>query len=76
MIELENVSETLWLPLFAKAIESKKDNGLIYDKKAIEIAEKASQLSPKLHKWWNNISKELQGIMIWRYLCIDEYVKI
>jgi len=74
MIELKNVSETLWLPLFAKAIESKRKNGFIIDYKAIEIAEKASQLNPQLSKWWNNISKELQGIMIWRFLCIDEQV--
>ena len=74
MLELKNVSETLWLPLFAKAIESKRKNGYINDQKAIEIAEKACTLNPELSKWWNSISKELQGIMIWRFSCIDQQV--
>ncbi len=75
MIELKNVSETLWLPLFAKAIESKRKNGYIIDQKSIEIAEKACKLNPELSKWWKSISKELQGIMIWRNISIDSHVQ-
>ena len=74
MVELTNVSETLWLPLFGKAIESKRSDHFIYDKKAIEIAEKACELNPKLDKWWTKLSKELQGLMVWRNITIDAYV--
>ncbi len=74
MIELKNVSETLWLPLFGKAIESKRNDGFIHDQKAIEIAEKACKLNPDLNKWWTQLSKELQALMVWRNLTLDAYV--
>lgn len=75
MIELKNVSETLWLPLFGKAIESKREDRFISDSKAIEIAEKACTLDPNLSRWWHKLSKELQAIMIWRNNSIDSSVK-
>src|SRR5210317_1082910 len=74
MLDLKNVSETLWLPLFGKAIESKKKDAFIYDAKAIEIAEKACELNPSLSKWWTKLSKELNALMVWRNLTIDANV--
>ena len=74
-LDLTDVSETLWIPLFGKAIESKRVNGLLNDPKAIEIAEKACELNPKLNRWWKSLSRESQGLMIWRNEAIDEYVQ-
>lgn len=74
-LDLREVSETLWIPLFGKAIESKRENGLIHDKKALEIADKATELNPNLQKWWRALSRESQGLMIWRSLEIDAFVK-
>lgn len=73
-LDLKNVSETLWIPLFGKAIESKRPNGLIRDNKALEIANKATELNPELNKWWKALSRESQGLMIWRSLEIDAFV--
>lgn len=74
-LDLKSVSETLWIPLFGKAIESTRDNGLIKDAKAVEIANKAVALKPELGKWWRALSKESQGLMIWRSLEIDSFVE-
>ncbi|MCB9194983.1 MAG: class I SAM-dependent methyltransferase [Flavobacteriales bacterium] len=75
-LDLQNVSETLWIPLFGKAIESKRRDGLLNDQKAIEIANKATELNPKLNKWWRALSKESQGLMVWRSLEIDKFTKV
>jgi O-methyltransferase involved in polyketide biosynthesis len=74
MKALENVSETLWLPLFGKARESKRDDAFFKDPKAIEIAEKACELIPDLSKWWVQLSRETQALMIWRSEALDRYV--
>ncbi len=74
MKSLTNVSETLWLPLFGKAIETKRPNPFISDPKAVEIAEKACLLLPELTKWWSGLSKETQALMIWRNQAIDRLV--
>ena len=74
MKSLENVSETLWLPLFGKARESKRPDALIHDSQAEKIAEKACELKPELDKWWTQLSKETQALMIWRNESIDAYV--
>ncbi len=73
-IQLDNVSETLWIPLFGKAIESKRPYRLINDKKAVEIANKACEIDPTLHKWWKGLSLESQALMIWRNEAIDKFV--
>lgn len=74
MKTLENVSETLWIPLFGKAIESKRKNALISDPKAVSIAEKACEMLPELNRWWKQLSKETQALMIWRNESLDGYV--
>lgn len=74
MKSLQNVSETLWLPLFGKARESKRSDAFIVDEKAVEIAEKACQLMPELRQWWKGLSRETQAIMVWRNTSIDGYV--
>ncbi len=73
-LKLTDVSDTLWIPLFGKAIESKRRNGLIKDQFAIEIADKACLLEPSLKKWWKSLSRESQGLMIWRNHAIDKMV--
>lgn len=74
-LQLQNVSETLWIPLFGKAIETKRKYGLIKDQRALEIANKAVQINPELKKWWRTLSRETQGLMIWRYTEIDHFTK-
>lgn len=53
-IELNDISETLLLPLYARAIESKSKNPIIIDNKAIEITQelnkKFKSSESKLHK--------------------------
>ncbi len=73
-LDLKSVSETLWIPLFGKAIETRRKDGLIRDDKALEIANKAVALNPELNKWWRALSRESQGLMIWRSLEIDSFV--
>jgi O-methyltransferase involved in polyketide biosynthesis len=74
-LDLKSVSETLWIPLFGKAIETKRPNGLIADQKALEVANKAIELRPELGKWWRALSRESQGLMIWRTFEIDAFAK-
>lgn len=73
-LKLTDVSDTLWIPLFGKAIESSRKNGLIKDDLAVEIAKKACALEPSLQKWWKSLSRESQGLMIWRNVVIDKLV--
>lgn len=73
-LDLKSVSETLWIPLFGKAIETKRKDAQIKDDKALEIANKAVSLNPELNKWWKALSRESQGLMIWRSLEIDAFV--
>ena len=44
---ITDISETLLIPLYARAIESKSQNPIIYDKKAIEITD-------ELNKYFKN----------------------
>ena len=74
MKSLENVSETLWIPLFGKAIESKRTDSYIQDTKAVEIASKACEHLPELTKWWSILSKETEALMIWRTETLDRMV--
>ena len=74
MKSLKNVSETLWLPLFGKARESRRDDAYIRDERAIEIADKACELLPGLDKWWTQLSRETQALMIWRNKALDGFV--
>lgn len=74
-LDLKHVSETLWIPLFGKAIETKRKDAHIRDDKALDIANKAVELNPELGKWWKALSRESQGLMIWRLLEIDAFVK-
>ena len=55
---ITDISETLLIPLYARAIESKSQKPIIYDKKAIEITDELNKYfensESKLH---NNLSK-------------------
>lgn len=74
MKTLQNVSETLWIPLFGKAIESIRVDSFIVDEKAVEIANLACEKLPELNKWWVDLSMETQALMVWRNTSIDSYV--
>ena len=74
MKTLENVSETLWIPLFGKARESIRLDSFIVDDKAVEIANLACEKLPELNKWWVDLSMETQALMVWRNTSIDAYV--
>ena len=41
---ITDISETLLIPLYSRAIESKSENPLIYDKKAIEITDELNKI--------------------------------
>lgn len=73
-LKLADVSDTLWISLFGKAIESSRSNGLLTDDFAVEIAHKACQMEPSLRKWWKSLSRESQALMIWRNQAIDKLV--
>lgn len=55
-VDLGPVQETLLIPLLGRAVETKKENGLIQDKKAVEIVD---ALDYDFSKWQN--SKTLAG---------------
>jgi len=38
-VELGNVQRTLFMPVWARAVETKKDNPVLIDKTAVEIIE-------------------------------------
>ena len=78
--DFSDISETLLIPLYARAIESKSENPILTDKKAIEIADKLnivfSKSENKLHK---NLSKgkfrkKLDVTLSMRTKKFDEYV--
>ena len=50
MKTLQNVSETLWIPLFGKARESIRLDSFIVDDKAVEIANLACEKLPELNQ--------------------------
>ncbi len=45
--KISNISETLLIPLYSRAIESKTENPIIVDKKAIEITNKLNKIFEK-----------------------------
>ena len=73
MKTLQDVSETLWIPLFGKARESIRRDRFIVDEKAVEIASLACERMPELNRWWVDLSMETQALMVWRNSSIDSY---
>jgi O-methyltransferase involved in polyketide biosynthesis len=80
-IQFSDISETLLIPLYARAIESKSENPILIDKKAIEITNQLnsvfSKSESKLHR---NLSKgklrrKLDVTLSMRTKKFDEYVK-
>ena len=72
-IELGNVQKTLFLPLWGRAVESKKEKPLLVDKTALRIIEAVDYDFSTLTK---NISDVTQAAWIMRSLCIDETVRV
>ena len=71
-VELGNVQKTLFLPLWSRALESKKENPLLIDKTALEIVEKVDyDFSPIA----NNMTELSQISWIIRSLCVDAIIK-
>ena len=58
-VDLGPVQETLLIPLLGRAVETRKDNGLIHDEKAVHIVE---SLDYDFSKWEK--SKSLSGATI------------
>ena len=77
---ISDISETLLIPLYARAIESKTQNPIIYDKKAIEITELLNKYfinsESKLHKNLRKgrLKKRLPASLSLRSRKFDEYV--
>ena len=69
MIKLSNVSETLFIPLYGKALMSKKSK-IISDKKAEEIIDSIDYDFSKL-----KIAKKIQVFMSLRAAIIDDYTR-
>ena len=75
-----DISETLLIPLYARAIESKSKNPIIYDKKAIEITNNLNNYfvhsSSELHKNLSKgkIRKKLPESQSLRTRKFDQYV--
>jgi O-methyltransferase involved in polyketide biosynthesis len=71
-VELGNVQKTLLLPLWGRAIESKKEKPLLVDKTALQIIEAVDyDFSTLAH----NISDLTQMAWIMRSMCVDEVVR-
>lgn len=57
-IKLGSVHETLLLPLWGRAVESKKINPIVYDKKAVHIVDNISYDFSKISKNISEVSKQ------------------
>jgi O-methyltransferase involved in polyketide biosynthesis len=66
------VCETLFLPVIARALESKKPEPLLSDQKAIEIIESANLDLPKLS---TSITELCHVAWIVRYKCFDRLIR-
>jgi O-methyltransferase involved in polyketide biosynthesis len=71
-VDLGNVQKTLLLPLWGRAVESKKEKPLLVDKTALQIIEAVDYDFSTLT---NNLSDLTQVAWIMRSLCIDETVR-
>ena len=77
---ITDISETLLIPLYARAIESKSQKPIIYDKKAIEITDELNKYFENSEsKLYNNLSKgklrkRLPASLSLRTRKFDQYV--
>ena len=71
-VDLGNVQKTLFLPLWGRAFESKKENPLLVDKTALEIIEKVDYDFSVMAK---NINELTRIAWIMRSICVDEVAK-
>ena len=71
-VELGDVQKTLFLPLWGRAFESKKEKPLLRDRTALEIIEKVNYDFAGIAK---NISELSQVAWIMRSIYIDEVIK-
>ncbi len=71
-VALGDVQKTLFLPLWGRAVESKKAHPLLVDKTALEIMDKVDYDFSTITK---NISELSQVAWIMRSVCVDEVVK-
>jgi O-methyltransferase involved in polyketide biosynthesis len=72
-LDLGNVQKTLLLPLWGRAVESKKDEPLLVDPTAVRIIDAVDYDFSTLTE---NLSDLTQAAWIMRSLCIDETVRI
>ena len=72
IIDLGSVQKTLFLPLWGRACETKKENPLLVDKTALEIIEKVDFDFSAVAK---NISGLSQSAWITRGICVDKVIK-
>ena len=71
-VELGDVQKTLFLPLWGRAFESKKEKPLLRDQTALEIIEKVDYDFASIAE---NISELSQSAWIMRSIYIDEVIK-
>jgi O-methyltransferase involved in polyketide biosynthesis len=71
-IDLGNVQKTLFLPLWGRAVESKKAKPLLVDTTALGIIEKVGF---DFSTFASNISELSQSAWIMRSICVDETIK-
>jgi len=80
IININDISETLLIPLYARAIESKSKNPIIFDRKAINITDNLNQFFIKseseLHKKLRKgkLRKKLPESLSLRTRKFDQYV--
>jgi O-methyltransferase involved in polyketide biosynthesis len=70
-VELGNVQKTLFLPLWGRAVETKKENPLLVDQTAVEILEKVDYDFSTIAQ---NINPLSQAAWIMRSICINEVI--
>ena len=72
-VDLGNVQKTMLLPLWGRAVESKKDQPLLVDQTAVRIIDAVDYDFSPLTR---NLSDLTQMAWIMRSVCIDETIKI
>ncbi len=68
-VNLGNVQKTLFLPLWGRVFESRKQKPLLVDKTALEIIDRADYDFAPIAK---NMSELSQVAWIMRSICVDE----
>lgn len=75
MLELTYVPKDVWIPVFAKAIETKRKDAQIIDIEAVEITKEALRFMPSLKKVFDTIPAKSKASTVGRTILVDKIVQ-